>query len=292
VVGLSIARGLERLGLAEAAEAARRVRWFVDHLRWSLRPARAARLTMLWLREHAGRSAYVVLTEEAIRATRRSETVFLFGSGKSILEIGDAEWDYLGRHDTIAFSHFHRHRGVRVDYHLVAELFDLEGTASSIASNPFYAETVFLVMKGWLAERGNEMVARRLLPPGARIFRFKRRARGRIVPPSPSLSHGLVHGSNSSLDVTNFALAMGWRRIVLVGIDLYDKEYFYLPPGVTGPGEPPGVTATSRFPGAEQTVATLALWRELAGHDGVELFVYNPRSLLAEVLPVFIPPTA
>jgi hypothetical protein len=92
---------------------------------------------------------------------------------------------------------------------------------------------------------------------------------------------------NTSVDAVNFAYLMGWRRIVVVGVDLYNKEYFWLPPGTTTEAEAPGVTAESTFPGAEQTVETFRRWAEELRADGVALEVYDSRSLLARALPVF-----
>jgi hypothetical protein len=262
-------------------------RWRAELLSHTLRPRHAARLTAAWVQERLNRSACRLLSETELRTGRKSDTVFLFGSGKSILDIEPADWERIAEHDTIAFSHFHRQRFVRVDYHLIAEVIDLEETAASLRENPCYDNTVFVLLKGWMAERSNEIVGRRLLRPGARIFRCARINRGRYAPPSTSFRQGLVHGLNSSLDVTNFAYLMGWTTIVVVGVDLYDKEYFWLPPGVTGPGEAPGITALSRFPAADQTVEMFGRWREVMAADGVDLLVYPGRSLLASVLPMF-----
>jgi hypothetical protein len=284
---LSLAAALERRGLMRAAVAARELRWHFALGRSVLGPGTALGLTKAWLRERHGRRAYHTLSEQELLATRRSDTVFVFGSGRSLVEIGREEWERMAAHDIVGFSQFHRQRDVRVDYHLIAEVLEVEDTASSIRANPRYADTIFLVMKGWIAGASNEFVGRRLLLPGARIFRWRRLARGRIVPPSRSLANGLVHGPNTSLDAVNFALLMGWSRIVVVGVDLYNKEYFWLPPGEARPDEHPGLTAASPFVGAEQIVEMYGLWRRELETEGIELSTYNRRSLLAEVLPVF-----
>jgi hypothetical protein len=284
---VSVAGLLERAGMRRAAQAARDLRWRLTYLGYVLHPLRAAALTAAWAREPFGRRAYRVLTEDELRARRRSDTVYVFGSGKSILEIAPAEWERIAEHDVVAFSHFHRQRFLRVDYHLIAEVLDPDGTAASIRENPLYNNTVFVVLRGWLALRSNELVGRRRLPPGAPLFRVRRVARGHVEAlPSRSFHNGLVHGVNSAFDAANFAYLMGWTRIVLTGIDLYDKEYFHLAKGAVGPGEAPGTTAASRFPGADEIVPMFGLWRRALEAEGVALEVYNPRSLLAEVLPV------
>ena len=91
------------------------------------------------------------------------------------------------------------------------------------------------------------------------------------------------------MDVVNFALVLGWREIVIAGVDLYNKEYFWLPPGVARPDERPIFTADSRWFQADQMIETLRLWRQLVEPSGVRISVYNPRSLLAEAIPVYRP---
>jgi hypothetical protein len=286
--GFHPARTLDRLGLSRTAEILRQARSVAVHRPTSLGELPwLARSVAAWALEPLGRSAYSVLSEAELRATRRSDTAFVFGSGRSLVDIEPAAWERISRHDTIGFSQFHRQRWVRVDYHVVAEVADFREAAASLASSAHYRDTVYLVMKGILAHGGNELVARRLLPRGARIFRWRRVARGRSVPPSRSFADGLVHGSNTSLDVVNFALLMGWRRVVVAGVDLYDRNYFFLPPGTTRPDERPGWSAALPFHQADHVVEMLGLWREVARERGIELEVYDRRSRLAEVLPVF-----
>jgi hypothetical protein len=250
-------------------------------------PTNVLRCGHAYVRNGLGRSAYRTLSVEDLLTTRRSDTAFIFGSGKSLLQLGPEEWSRIAEHDTIGFSQFQEQRFVRVDYHLISEALFVERYARLFRENPMYRDTVYVVQGGWLAHVGNELVGRRLLPEDARVFRFRRVARGRYAPPSSAFADGLVHGWNSSISTTNFGLVMGWKRLVLVGIDLYDREYFYLPPGATFEGEKPGYAAHSRFPGADGIVDYFRRWRPLAEAKGVELLVYNPRSLLAEVLDIF-----
>jgi hypothetical protein len=263
------------------------MRWGISLLGPTLRPDIAVRLTRAWAAERRSRPAYRVLSEAELRATRRSDTAFVFGSGRSLVEIGADEWARISACDTIGFSHFHLQRWVRVDYHLVMEIVSADETAASFRANPNYADTVYGLMQGWVAEASNELVGRRLLPAGARIFRWRRVARGRSIPPSRSFRDGVVHGTNSVHDVVNFAVLAGWKRIVIAGVDLYNKEYFWLPPEVTREDERPQYAADSRWVQADAMIETFRLWREVLEREGIELFVYNERSLLAGALPVF-----
>jgi hypothetical protein len=251
-----------------------------------LRPRPFVRLLGLYLSDRRGRRRYRTLSEAELLATRGSDTAFVFGSGRSLAEIPEDEWARMADYDTISLRDFPRQQWIRADYHLTSEVDALDEYAQRLRTNPRYAETIFVVQEGFRAECGNELVGRGLYPTDARMFRYRRR-RSRTAGPSRRFAGGLVHGSSSIFDATNFAYLMGYRRIVLVGVDLYNKEYFWLGPGETRMHEQPGVDARNVFLGAEPIVLLMAAWRDALVADGVELLTYNPRSLLAAHVPVF-----
>jgi hypothetical protein len=83
----------------------------------------------------------------------------------------------------------------------------------------------------------------------------------------------------------NFAVLMGWTSIVLVGVDLYDRRYFWLPPDVARPEEHNlDATHATALGGI---VTTLGSWSEQLAPRGIRLYVHNPKSLLSQVLPVW-----
>jgi len=253
-----------------------------------LKPRHLARLVWFYALDRAGRGRYRELSESELLATRTSETAFVFGSGRSLVDIGPDEWKRIGECDTISLREFPRQRWVPVSYHVTGEVDFIEEYAQRLRENPLYADTVFVVQSEFRAERGNELIGRGLLPQGARVFRFRRSSRGIVEPPSRRFRDGLVHGFNSIFDGTNLAVLLGYRRIVLAGVDLYNKEYFWLPPGETRAYENPGVEGADRpFGGAKGTVELLGMWHDVLANEGVELSVYNPRSLAAARLPVF-----
>lgn len=259
---------------------------YAGHARLVAGPGAVRRWAPPLLRSAVAGHHYRVLSEEELRKTRRSETAFVFGSGRSLVDITPNEWGRIATFDTVSLREFPRQHWVRADYHITGEVDFLDEYAARLRENPLYAETIFVVQAGWLAERGNDLIGRRLLREGSRVFRYRRIARGRYAPPSSRLST-LTHGFNSIIDATNFAISMGWRRIVLTGVDLYNKEYFWLPQGETRTYEKPGIAADSIFTGARATIDMLGRWRQLLEPDGVQLSVYNSRSLLASVMPVF-----
>ena len=227
-----------------------------------------------------------MLNEEQLLATRTSDIAFVFGSGRSLVEITADEWEAISRCNTISLREFPRQRWVRVDYHVTSEVDELEPYARRIRENPLYADAVFVVQGGLRAERGNELIGRRLLSDGVRLFRYRRAARGRYAPPSRR-PRKLVHGPNSIFDATNLAVALGFRQIVLAGADYYNKEYFWLGTGEKRAYEPPSVDVGKEWGATPLVLAMMRGWQQELLPVGVELSVWNPQSRLAEVLPLF-----
>lgn len=254
----------------------------------ALRPRVLAENTRLYVADRRARRLYRELSEEELLATRRTDCVFVLGSGKSILEMSSREWELISRFDVVSFSHFLRQQFVRADYHVVGEIGrEFDRYATWVRENPLYRETIYILQEGWIAASSNALVASGALLRGARVFRYRRTARAVLAPPTTRFRDGLTHGWNSSFDATNFALLMGWKRIVLVGIDLYDAEHFWLPRGVARLDGAYVIPTNSPFNMAEQVVAMYEIWKQRAATAGVALCVYNSRSLLAQVLDVF-----
>ena len=252
-----------------------------------------------WLLNLRNQHHYTLLNEAQLRATRKSDTIFIFGSGYSISDITEPEWSHFEQHDTLSFNWFVHQDFVRIDYHLIREICrhvddpsvwrpKIKEYSELLAHNPHYVDTVFLVHAGIRATMGNRIIGLKQLRPGASTFRFKNPAdRGGQQPPSPSLSRGLSHDGTLA-DCVNFAYLLGWKQIILVGVDLYDRRYFWLGYEETREGDlRRGASHQDQHNVADTTISIMGMWRELFAKDGVGLCVYNPHSLLTQVMPVY-----
>lgn len=260
-----------------------------------------------WLRDRiVGRRRYRRLDEDAVRAARRSDTVFVFGSGFSLNEIPADEWEAISRHDTFGFNAFYHQEWVRVDFHLLrggvyGELrwrVHAEEVSARLRANPRFAETIFLLQDDYLGYFANQLVGHGLLPEGARLLRY-RTARAPGLP-TRSFADGVRHAPGTLADVVNCAYLLGWKEIVLAGVDLYDSRYFWLEPdqtlaydaatGTLVPAKSNNIRG-NRYDEPHNTarsgvVDQMERWSRFLAEEGVRLSVYNPRSLLADVLPV------
>jgi hypothetical protein len=282
-----------------------RTHGFASAVRWN------AMWTMASIRNLVGRRRYTRLSEGELRAARRSDTVFIFGSGASLNDLSTAEWSHFARHDVFGFNLFYYARWIPVGFHLLRGTYygDLRWqtyaneVAAEIRTNPCFAETIVILQEEYTAELGNTLIGSGVLPTRNRIFRY-RTARADGLP-THSFREGLRHTAGTLTDAVNCAYLLGWKHIVLVGVDLYDSRYFFLPADQTLGQDP----ATGTTIGVErnawrgQTAAEphntarigiielMAQWRPALASEGIGLSVYNPRSLLAQVLPVYAGPT-
>jgi hypothetical protein len=250
-----------------------------------------------WLRFLANRHAYRYVDVGELRSRRRSETVFVFGSGASLNELAAEDWEEIARHDTFGFNWFVHQRYVRCDFHLIRGVPDtdrdpmvwqpqLEEYFNLIRTNPCFSQTAFLVHGGFRAINGNRAIGYRLLPPGSTVFRWRTNMGDEL--PSRSFQQGLVHGYSTLQECINAAYLLGWTRIVLAGVDLYDRRYFWLGAEETRSIDVRREAVSRDSHARSQTgmIEALGDWSRWLAGEGVELSVLNARSLLARVLSV------
>lgn len=237
-----------------------------------------------------------------IRNTINKDTIFIFGSGYSINNITKDEFlkmKIIG--DTLSFNYFFRGQFLPIDYHLCGEieknknyggvlsrkrsLNNIKKYYDELFSNDFYNKTTFFL---------RYKIDYSLVPSATRaIFALKVFNKKRVclygIKRNRSLGsniESISHIGGTLSDAINIAYLLGYKKIVLVGIDLYDRRYFWL-----GYNE---VRSIGRVESCSEQHATAQPLLDLIGEwntellaNGVNLTVYNPKSLLTEVLPVF-----
>src|SRR5438105_2651103 len=262
-----------------------------------------------WIRERRNRGVYRVLNEAELRASRKSDTVFIFGSGYSLNYITAKEWRHFEKHDILGFSGFVYQNWIRVDYHLIRGWVEAkEGAlnwqvhtqdfASVLNANGYFKDTILIMQGEYLAQFSNSLIGCGDIRPGTRIFRY-RKARGAKTP-TRRFKDGLAQAVGTLSDAVNFAYCMGWKKLVLVGVDLYDSRYFWLRSNETlAVDAETGMLVVAemntrgiRFDGKNNAVnngmlEAVAGWREFLERDKVTISLYNPRSLLRDVLPLY-----
>jgi hypothetical protein len=259
-------------------------------------------------RKHVGQ--YNVLSDAQLRQRKRSDRVFVFGSGASLNEIPDAEWARIARDDTIGFNGTHYLKKIFITYFVLragtetieaglAWRGDVDEIVSAIDNNPYLDDTVFFFQRGLTGIFCNRLLGFHLWKKERPLRFFLNDKIARF--PYTATTRRLVHRAGTLCTATNLAVALGYKEIVLTGVDLYDNRYFWLAPDETmgwSAAEQKWTATRETVHGATVSsqhntvrngiVQIMGDWqRRLAKEHGIKLTVYNPRSLLTEAVPIF-----
>lgn len=242
---------------------------------------------------------YSYLSSAGLRQTKSSDTLFIFGSGASLNDITAEEWQRFESCDTLAFNQFIRQDFIDLGYYLVREIGGIDHRNTGVSNRAYdqfreavrgrrLAKTIFLLQKDLLADVSIEVQHRFLLPQGSRIWFYRTFSRKASTFPSENLDKGVIHTGGTITDAVSFGYAMGYRSIALVGVDLYDRRYFWLGDDETRPEDTlRGANHTDVHNTARVVIDLMGRWTRFLDERGVSLTVYNPRSLLAGVMPVY-----
>ena len=251
-----------------------------------------------------------VIDIEDIKRGWRKDTIFIMGSGYSINDITKEEWQHIiDVGDTLAFNDFFKGKFVPINYHICGEIADAPNYGSilmnskrrksiksyydEIFSNPYYKDTIYFLRY--------KMDIKKTAVPIAlwalfflKAFKNKQVCPYRIVTqkdailePSDNI-HAIVHWNATLSDVVNISYILGYKKIVMVGIDLYDRRYFWLERNETEECDlKRDKTYSDIHATADNVLRGMAVWHKYLIKKGVRLYIYNPRSLLNKILPVY-----
>lgn len=254
--------------------------------------------------------------DNTLLETRKSDTAFIFGSGPSISELSPAELQEISVGDSFGFNFSLAHE--MVPTHYVLQL-DKEG--------PYRASMLELLRlkrdsyrKSHILVRGDHTfsgsiqfsdLAREFLPEG-RLWFLPELAVNSQVELEPYemmkffeflglLNHGYVGRAvpkwRGTLGlVLSLTYQMGYRRIVLCGIDMNDSSHFYDHRMYLGqfhgirPPEPGLSNAKDRWMSAKYSKNTVSRYvsefaRFAYDKSGTQLFLASPGSRLQGIIP-------
>lgn len=230
---------------------------------------------------------------------RMHNTLFIFGSGYSINSISKIEWEKISKSgDTMSLNFFFMGEFLPINYHIIREIAPYSSLKqfieaihhyfSLLKKNPYFSKTCYFVRFDPISYASTLATFFIKSLDGKKICYY---ANGldisKIELPSNSLKY-IPHCGATLIDAINIALILGYKDIILVGVDLYDRRYFWLQENQTRDGDKKrGKTYKDIHNTALNVLEVMKVWYPYLLSKGVKLYVYNPKSLLAEFIPVF-----
>ena len=275
-----------------------------DRVQWRRR-AEAAR----------NRAGIPLLDQVDLLQIKNSDTLFVLGSGPSINRVSPERWQIIAAHDTLGFNFWLYHSFVPKFYFLES----IEKPVSPAAFDSYlalagrraadYASTIKVAMEFHRlgtqtfdhlprAFKKNLFAAHKVEAPArseAELVRALHYLQGRGAFQVTGRFSSLLKYASSLTSILVFALKLGYKRIVLCGIDLKTPDYFFQDRRFYPESwEPPveerkerhdtDMPLTWRLPA---TRAVAVIKHQLLDPAGIDLYVENEDSALWPMLPAF-----
>jgi len=225
-------------------------------------------------------------------------------------EITDKEWEEIDKSDSIGFNSLYFLRKVNITFYIVKELGPgqlmvdqwqkpINDLVSRVTGNPYLKNSIFLLQGGFVALASNRLMCSGLLPSNFKFVTYWVDRVSRL--PDKRFQGRLVHRKGTLCSAISLAAQLGYEEIVLIGVDLNNRGYFWAPEGKTmnwspetggliasdtdnGGGNSEDMHSTVKN-GVVNTIGDWALFLEK--EYGTKMYIYNKNSLLSKVLPLF-----
>ena len=233
---------------------------------------------------------------------KKSDTVVIYGTGSSILDISEEQWKELREYNSISigsFAQFNKYIDIDINHFReigsynyiyknsrVSNWQEMVEYAVNINNNDRKKSTIHLFQDGIIANASNRFICSEVMEFNSKysMYTSNRKHSGKLSREYSKLSH--INGSLG--EAINIASQLKWKRIILAGIDLRDRQYFFLKENETVIWDLcRNEDATSKHNMAESTMKHISSMEEELSHDNIELYVLNKKSLLASLLEVF-----
>ena len=183
-----------------------------------------------------------IITQNDLIKKKKTDLIFIIGSGFSLNKISKKKWKIIMKNDTIGFNNtfylkktpitYHIARAGNEDIHLYHTLKNwIYFFQNKIKNNKFYNNTILFFPKGLTANFTNTLFGKKFYKIKNKLFLFRTNRISNL--PKKNLNTGLLHRSGTLFDAISLAYYLRYKKIILLGVDLYDKRYFFAPKNKT-----------------------------------------------------------
>lgn len=246
------------------------------------------------------------------RKIKTKNILFIMGSGSSLNEISETQWKKISRDgDVMGFNDSIFQKYINLDYYIIREIHPLFLFGSkwryatifqsnfnikkilelknNIMKNDKMKETKFIIFKDILGGISTLWLWISYKKFGNRVIcKYSNLIDRNANSPISRSMKDIPHSGGTIFDCINIGLNLGYKKIILLGVDLYDSNYFYLKKDeVRDWDKLVNHDKKSKHKTYNNTIKNIKIWSEQLIADGVEIYIHNPKSLLAGILPVY-----
>jgi hypothetical protein len=253
------------------------------------------------------RKFYTIINSKKIRKIiKKSDTIVIYGTGSSINKIKKNEWKKLRKFNSISLGHFAEHaykKKINIDIVHIKEIGawgDIVNSSQleNIKEVVNYIEgcqklknfnkTIFLLQSGIPGKCSNYMIDNLL-------FKFKTNLS--FYKNSQVLNNAnkfigyknFLNGRCGSLSMAiTFVIKLGWKNIILAGVDLVDNRYFYLKNNQTPQwNNKRKIKVNDPHSMKKRTIEYINDFSKWSKSRDIKLHVLNKKNILADILPIY-----
>ena len=199
-----------------------------EYRRYTLLPLHTA--IWRWIKNRDVR--YSLINQEDWQKYKTSDTIFLFGSGPSINDITGEQWEVIKAHDSFGMNYSFLTKFPTTYFYL-----GYEPSSNNILSQSFsedirviYEKSLWLLPMKVLYRLTYPRTVPYFFPPNARIALFDFPQGIKLETDRPfkieDFHHSLIYRGSMGLGIHLMDL-LGYKNIVLMGVDLHTYRHFY-----------------------------------------------------------------
>ena len=236
---------------------------------------------------------------------KRKDRIFILGSGSSPKTLSDGFINHMEKSGAVfAFNASVDYSRLNIDYCIVREEFYIKKQLFNydfkfVSNKKLFMEFSEKFQKDHLKTTWIFLNVDRVSGSNICWYNSAGNLRNRISfykntidrqknwPPSEKMIN-IPHGSATLFDAINISYILGYKEIVLVGVDLYDSKYFNLPNDKTREFDLNRNRKNTDIHGtAPHVIEGIVKWKEFFKKKGINIFVENPKSLIANEIDIY-----
>lgn len=204
----------------------------------------AARCILSWERQHkyqcgrAKRAGFKIIDRDTLLKHKTSDTLFILGSGPSINAIDNKGWNEIAQHDSIGFNYFLAHPFVPTFFHMELLRNDMEMFRGCYSLRRLaYKDIPFMIGHTYL-DRSNltaadlDFIDNKTVTVPRHYFHAKAKDTPKIITFAQDKiaqldDTFLLHHRGTVCLTISLGILLGYKRLVLAGVDLHNTGYFF-----------------------------------------------------------------